>query len=97
MKPSGIFQFFVWWLIVASFWAFVLFGLDKWRAKHSREPRISESTLLLVSALGGWLGGLLGLMIFRHKTAKVSFLFQFFVALIVFTGLVWVGLKFNGT
>lgn len=48
------------WLAVMSVGTFLLFGFDKWRAGRGGE-RVSEARLLGLSALGGWLGGLLGI------------------------------------
>lgn len=84
MNHSPEFHLFCWWMVLASLWAFGLFGIDKWRSKHDQAHRIRQSSLLLVSALGGWPGGLLAIMVFRHKSAKPSFLLQFFAALIAF-------------
>ena len=75
------------WAGVASLWTFLLFGFDKWRAGHSGARRIPESTLLLASALGGWPGGLLGIVLFRHKSAKPSFLFKFALAFFIWAAL----------
>ena len=96
MKRTWALEVFGWWLLLASVWAFVLFGLDKLRAKRDRTNRISQFSLLMVSALGGWIGGLLGILVFRHKSAKFSFLGQFFLALIVFVFLVVAALKYSG-
>ncbi len=76
------------WLGVTSAWAFLLFGFDKWRAGGNGCRRVAESSLWLVSALGGWPGGLLGIVVFRHKSSKPSFLFKFTVALVVWIVLV---------
>lgn len=81
------------WLGVMSVWAFLLFGFDKWRAGRSGGRRISEFSLCLVSALGGWPGGFLGIVLFRHKSAKPSFLFKFAGAFAVWAGLVWLAWK----
>ena len=81
-------ELIVWWLALTSGWVFALFGIDKRRAKRGGAHRISESFLLLISALGGWPGGLLGIICFRHKIAKRSFLLQFFAAFVVFAFLV---------
>ena len=51
---------------------FVTFGIDKNLSKHN-QLRVPESTLLLLSALGGALGGFLAMYIFRHKTQKAKF------------------------
>ncbi len=76
------------WVAVTSAWAFFLFGFDKWRAIRTGSRRVAESSLWLVSALGGWPGGLLGILVFRHKSGKPSFLFKFFLALLVWIALV---------
>ena len=59
-------------LIVVNLVSFALYGLDKLKAKKGLW-RIRESTLLLVAALGGSLGALLGMEVFRHKTKHWSF------------------------
>ena len=67
---------------------FLAFGLDKWRAKHGKQ-RISESSMALLGALGGWPGGVLGAYIFRHKTAKLTFQLKYALALIPFAAEIW--------
>lgn len=52
--------------------AFVGMGVDKYNAKH-RHFRIEEHTLLCLAVLGGAIGILLGMLIFRHKTKKKRF------------------------
>ncbi len=47
--------------------AFLLFGADKRKAKK-KQWRIRESVLLGTALLGGAVGALLGMRIFRHKT-----------------------------
>jgi uncharacterized membrane protein YsdA (DUF1294 family) len=75
------------WLGVMGLLAFGLFGYDKWQARRNG-PRVSEATLWLVSAFGGWPGGLLGMFCFRHKTEKLWFLLEFAAALLVWGTLV---------
>ena len=58
-------------ICLVSVITFVMFGVDKRRAvKHGW--RISESTLLMFSVLGG-IGGFLGMLFFHHKTRKWKF------------------------
>ena len=45
---------------------------DKWKAKKNRW-RLRESTLLIVAALGGSVGSLAGMYLFRHKTLHLKF------------------------
>jgi uncharacterized membrane protein YsdA (DUF1294 family) len=74
--------------------AFVAFGFDKWRATRSGR-RVSEFSLALLGALGGWPGGLLGMKVFRHKTAKPSFRFKYAAALIPFVAEIWAWLHWR--
>ena len=51
---------------------FILYGLDKLKAKRGGR-RISEKTLFLAAALMGSLGAFLGMVVFRHKTKHTKF------------------------
>lgn len=62
--------------------AFLLTGIDKWLAVHQKN-RIPERLLLLFVLAGGTLGALLGMLFFRHKTSKISFLWKFYGILIL--------------
>jgi uncharacterized membrane protein YsdA (DUF1294 family) len=53
--------------------AFAALFIDKRRARANGR-RVPESTLLALSALGGWWAALLAIRWLRHKTRKVSFL-----------------------
>lgn len=63
-----------------NLFTFVLFGFDKWNAADGTW-RVRERTLWLFSLLGGSVGALLAMHVFRHKTKKGSF--QFVMALII--------------
>jgi len=62
--------------------AFILMAYDKYLAKAQKQ-RISERTLLGSVFLGGTIGSGLGMLIFRHKTAKKSYLLKFWLIVIV--------------
>lgn len=83
------------WLGLTGCAAFGLFGYDKWQAGRAG-GRVAESTLWLVSALGGWPGGLMGIMIFHHKSAKTSFQFKFGAAFVVWLALLWCAWRLGG-
>lgn len=52
--------------------------VDKQKAiKH--QWRIPEKTLLFLGLIGGGIGGILGMRLFRHKTTKGSFKFIYTV------------------
>jgi uncharacterized membrane protein YsdA (DUF1294 family) len=76
------------WLAAMCVVAFGMFGYDKWQAGR-QGGRVAEATLCLASALGGWPGGLLGMVVFRHKSAKASFQFKFAAAFAIWAGLLW--------
>ena len=55
------------WLAGVNVVTFLLYGVDQSRANKGRW-RIPEKTLLLLPLLGGSVGALLGMHVFRHKT-----------------------------
>ena len=55
------------YLVVVNVIAFVLYGLDKYKAKKGAW-RIPEKTLLGIAVIGGSVGALAGMNFFRHKT-----------------------------
>ena len=59
-------------LVAVNLVSFTLYGLDKLKAKKGLW-RIRESMLLLIAALGGSVGALLGMEVFRHKTKHWQF------------------------
>lgn len=87
MSPPTAIPLVLAWLALMSAWTFLLFGFDKWRAGRGAE-RVAESTLCWAATLGGWPGGLLGILLFRHKSAKASFQLKFAAAFFAWAGLV---------
>lgn len=55
------------WLLCVNLAAFALMGWDKHRARTGGW-RVKEATLFLAALLGGSLGAILGMQLFRHKT-----------------------------
>lgn len=60
------------YLILMNAAAFLLMHTDKQKAKKKKR-RIPEVTLLGSAILGGSIGALLGMYIFRHKTRNPRF------------------------
>ena len=58
--------------IPLNFLNFLLFGYDKVQAKRGGW-RIPERVLLGLNLFGGGIGGLAGMLVFRHKTRKNIF------------------------
>jgi len=61
--------------------AFFAMWIDKSKAKRGLW-RIKESTLFTLVLLGGGIGGIVGMYLFRHKTKKLYFTIGFPVILI---------------
>lgn len=81
------------WLCLWSAALFILMGADKERAKSGRR-RVPEKRLFLLSALGGAVGGTLGMYAFRHKTRHWYFAVGFpLLALCQLAALTWLTIR----
>ncbi|MEG2000732.1 MAG: DUF1294 domain-containing protein [Evtepia sp.] len=74
-------RYFILYLIAVNFLAFFLMAYDKSQARKGRW-RIAEKTLFLTAAIGGSVGAIAGMKIFRHKTRHRSF--QYGMPIILF-------------
>ena len=59
-------------LVAVNVVTFLTFGIDKWKARHSKW-RINETQLLALAVLGGGIGAWLGMKIWHHKTMHKKF------------------------
>ena len=66
-------KWLMYYLIVVNLLTWIIYGIDKWKAKR-RAWRIPERTLLLLAAASGCTGALAGMLMFRHKTRKLKFM-----------------------
>lgn len=62
----------LYYLLASNLLTFVIYGIDKYKARHNHW-RVREATLLLLAALGGSIGALLAMRVFRHKTQHKKF------------------------
>ena len=60
------------YLLAINLLTFVTYGIDKYKARHNYW-RVREASLLLLAALGGSIGALLAMRVFRHKTQHKKF------------------------
>ena len=60
------------YLLIVNIIAFFLMGIDKKKAQTG-VWRIPEKTLFLSAILGGGVGAIAGMQLFRHKTRHRSF------------------------
>ena len=72
----------IYYILGINILEFIAMGIDKYNAIHNRW-RIPEKSLFLLALLGGSIGGILGMIIFHHKTKKVSFKILFPIFLII--------------
>lgn len=75
-------KFLLIYIIIMNVVGFFIMGIDKKKAeKHAW--RIPEKTLFLVSLIGGSIGTLLGMYVFRHKTKHWYFVIGMPLILII--------------
>ncbi|MDW7731080.1 MAG: DUF1294 domain-containing protein [Methanolobus sp.] len=60
------------YLLLVNIVAFSLMGIDKRKAKKN-ERRIPEKTLFTCAIIGGSVGSIIGMSLFRHKTRHPAF------------------------
>ena len=60
------------YLLAINAVAFIMYGIDKYKAKKDKW-RISEATLLLLAVLGGSIGAWMGMKVWHHKTMHKKF------------------------
>ncbi len=70
------------YLAIINIIAFFAFGIDKWKARK-RRWRISEYSLLMLAVVGGSVGAILGMRVWRHKTLHAKFRYGLPVILLV--------------
>lgn len=76
-------------LVGMSVILFFVMGRDKALSK-TKKRRVPEATLFLLALLGGALGGVLGMQVFRHKTRHMHFVIGFpLIALIQWGLAIW--------
>ena len=65
-------SYLAYYLLAINAVAFIMYGIDKYKAKEAKW-RISEATLLLLAVLGGSIGAWMGMKVWHHKTMHKKF------------------------
>ena len=60
------------YLLAINVVTFIVYGIDKYKAKKAKW-RIPEATLLLLAVLGGSIGAWMGMKVWHHKTMHKKF------------------------
>ena len=80
-------QYSLYYLLAVNSLTFLLYGIDKYKAKKGRW-RISEATLLKMAAIGGSIGAWAGMRTWHHKTMHKKFKYGIPVIIIMQIALV---------
>ena len=62
----------LYYLLAVNSTTFLLYGIDKYKAKKN-QWRISEATLLTMASIGGSIGAWAGMRLWHHKTMHKKF------------------------
>ncbi len=65
-------QFFVVYFLLINIVTWFVFWFDKYQSRNGQR-RVSEMKLWVLALVGGSVGALFGMSMFRHKTKKLSF------------------------
>lgn len=74
------------YLLAINAVTFIVYGIDKYKAKKAKW-RISEATLLLLAVLGGSVGAWVGMKVWHHKTMHKKFKYGIPAILLIQIGL----------
>ncbi|WP_125718501.1 DUF1294 domain-containing protein [Flavobacterium ustbae] len=64
------------YFLIINVLEFTIAGYDKFLARKQKR-RIPENTLFFLALIGGSIGLLTAMLLFKHKTAKTSFIVKF--------------------
>lgn len=81
LNVTGLITYFtpinvILYLLIINLIGLLIMYIDKKKAKYGRW-RIPEKTLLIIALLGGSIGTIAGMYLFRHKTQKLKFTLGF--------------------
>ena len=69
---DSLHQLTLYYLAAINVITFLIYGIDKWKAKKQKW-RISESTLLILAVIGGSVGAWIGMKTWHHKSLHKKF------------------------
>lgn len=80
------------YLVIINIIAFIVYGIDKLKAKRGKW-RITEATLLLLAIIGGSIGAWCGVKVWHHKTLHKKFRYGIPLIIALQIGMIWYLLK----
>ncbi len=91
--PQDLLKYVLYYLAAINLVTFLVYGIDKWRAKCGAW-RVSEKTLFVLPLLGGSVGAIAGMRAFHHKTKHWYFKYGLpLILLLQLALLVWLKLR----
>ncbi|OIV42453.1 DUF1294 domain-containing protein [Flavobacterium johnsoniae] len=81
-------EIFLLYFLFINIILFILAGYDKYLARKGKR-RIPENTLFFLEAIGGTIGLLTAMLLFRHKTSKTSFIVKFTLLFLIQLALIY--------
>lgn len=72
MSMNTLHSYLACYLLAINAVTFIVYGIDKYKAKKAKW-RISEATLLLLAVLGGSIGAWIGMKVWHNKTMHKKF------------------------
>lgn len=78
--------YFLFYLGIINVITFLVYGIDKLKAKKGKW-RVPEATLLLLAVIGGSIGAWLGIKVWHHKTMHKKFKYGIPIILVLQVGL----------
>lgn len=80
------------YLVIINIIAFIVYGIDKLKAKQGKW-RIPEATLLLLAIIGGSIGAWCGVKVWHHKTLHKKFRYGIPLIIAIQIAMIWYLLK----
>ena len=72
MSMNTLHSYLAYYLLAINVVAFIVYGIDKYKAKKAKW-RIPETTLLMLAVLEGSIGAWMGMKVWHHKTMHKKF------------------------
>ncbi len=72
MSINTLHSYLAYYLLAINAVAFIVYGIDKYKAKKAKW-RIPEITLLLLAVVGGSIEAWMGMKVWHHKTMHKKF------------------------
>lgn len=87
-------ELFIYYILVINIITFLVYGIDKWKAKKGWW-RIPETTLIILAIIGGSIGAWFGIKVWHHKTMHKKFKYGVpLIFILQFALLIYVYIKY---